>query len=655
MHAMLARTQRTTAGMSPGSARVRRRRALLVGSTLVVTSVLAAAPYLALYTARASVSPVGSDTPTYIWRTRLVSAFGVDALSDASPFPFHGNTSNVDRPGFPVLGSLLRLGGVSPWHFAFIVPALAAVAAALAAGAFAILALGEPDWAFPLYALALAWSPQIAVTANGYLDNILVDGIVVAAVAMALAAARGEPGVVAAILLIVAAVSIHWVFAAFVLVVLAAATVVALPGSIRASKGTPIGRTPSGRLAAVVAGSAFGGVATVFLAPGLPAAFAPKTYAGYLSNLTRQVRYYQLGATLPLATVGGASLALGRGAEVGARRRALMVSLLWLLPVGAGWVAFEAGYSIPFQRLLGFSLPVPLLAAAAFVWLVGFASRRWGRIGAGVAATIAVVALVATGANTWRALDRTQPILDAHTLGRTQAVMRYLEGVSADRPVVFVVDGASATNDFTAIPAFRRIRASAPAALIARISVYVGDPRMLLQGRATTRPNAPAFDRVSALYWSHLEGIAARDPVVVAMAPYYPKVAALMREGAVTPLAPGAVVLRGPAPAAPVSVTAPDRVPAGIVVRDATVALVALLLVGLGWSTSLVRPGALARVALAPAFGVAVLVTAGLAWSRAGLSLGGASGMAVAAGAALLGWAPRIVREAKARKLKGPS
>ena len=76
----------------------------------------------------------------------------------------------------------------------------------------------------------------------------------------------------------------------------------------------------------------------------------------------------------------------------------------------------------------------------------------------------------------------------------------------------------------------------------------------------------------------------------------------------------------------------------GELIRAGVTALAILLIVGLGWSTALVDAGWLARLGLAPAFGVAVLVLGGVIGARVGWSLVGAAGGVLFAALAMSGW-----------------
>ena len=103
-------------------------------------------------------------------------------------------------------------------------------------------------------------------------------------------------------------------------------------------------------------------------------------------------------------------------------------------------------------------------------------------------------------------------------------------------------------------------------------------------------------------------------------------------------IAPGVKVVRGPDPTAAQVLSVSDGPSQGELIRAGVTALAILLIVGLGWSTALVDAGWLARLGLAPAFGVAVLVLGGVIGARVGWSLVGAAGGVLFAALAMSGW-----------------
>ena len=103
-------------------------------------------------------------------------------------------------------------------------------------------------------------------------------------------------------------------------------------------------------------------------------------------------------------------------------------------------------------------------------------------------------------------------------------------------------------------------------------------------------------------------------------------------------VAPGVMVIRGPDPTVAQRLSVSDGPSQGELIRAGVTALAILLIVGLGWSAALVDAGWLARLGLAPAFGVAVLVLGGVIGARVGWSLVGAAGSVLFAALAMSGW-----------------
>ena len=250
----------------PGSgARAAARDALGTLAWIGAAAAVIALAYLSLYIVRRYAYLVGYDTPRYMYRTNLAAAqgvgpFGLDASTDAT------------RVGNPVLSALTAATlGVPALHLAFVWPAVVAVATGLAAGVFAVSGLEEPRWSFPLYAVAVGVSVNVASVAGSLLDNLFVSPLLMAGAATALLAAEGEAWLAGPVLLVAGAAIMEWYFAALLVGILAVVAGAFLPGSVRSHRaGTPLVRTSSGRLGAVVAGSAVAGAVTLILAPGSP-------------------------------------------------------------------------------------------------------------------------------------------------------------------------------------------------------------------------------------------------------------------------------------------------------------------------------------------------------------------------------------------------
>ena len=280
--------------------------ALLSFCYVMVPVVALGTLYLLPYLRGEAIAPLGFDTPHYLWRANLVHAFGLDALSSI-PVPFLN--PNADRPGFPVLASLIQTAkGPSPGMLVFLVPAIAAIAIGGAAGAFAVEVLDEPQWSFPLYAVLVGGSLAVVQTASGSLDNLTADSVVLAAATVALIAASGRRGVIAGGILIAAALLIHWIIAALLMMLLALLASFLLPASIdRREAGARLRDTPSGRLVAVL-GS--GSVIALFgLSISRTELHTPQIgKARILNKVAARIPSLRLWLTIPLAVAGSACL-----------------------------------------------------------------------------------------------------------------------------------------------------------------------------------------------------------------------------------------------------------------------------------------------------------------------------------------------------------
>src|SRR5207248_2576286 len=100
---------------------------------------------------------------------------------------------------------------------------------ALAAGAFAVRVLGEPGWAFPVYAVGIGASVNVALIAIGYADTLLASSILLAAATAAVLAAGEEATIAGTMFLMSGATLVHWNFAVMFLAILVGLLVLLLP------------------------------------------------------------------------------------------------------------------------------------------------------------------------------------------------------------------------------------------------------------------------------------------------------------------------------------------------------------------------------------------------------------------------------------------
>ena len=578
--------------------------------------------YLLPYLRGEATDPLGFDTPHYLWRANLVHASGLDALSSI-PVPFLN--PNADRPGFPVLASLIQTArGPSPRELLFVFPAVAAIAIGGAAGAFAVEILDEPPWGFPLYAILVGGSIAVVQTASGSLDNLTADSVALAAAVVALIAASGRRGVIAGGILVAAALLIHWVIAGLMMMLLGLLASFLVPASIdRREAGARLRDTPSARLVAVL------GLGSVIAVLGLSTNWAelhrPQIGRSRIAGkVAARIPSLHLWLTIPLAAAGAACLWWLRRSTL--RRWGCLFLGCWMavLAVGASAFWILEGRRVPLYRVAEFVLAIPLLCAAAVVAAPRLAGdRRWLRVAAGVVLAVTSVTVSLRLADT--AWGDESSIMDPVISAEVAAAVAYVHTVPADSPIVFVVSASG----FTASD--RVIRAELPGELIGRVRTFVGAGSDLLAGR----PPSFGQDFDVQRSWDGVKDLVHEDYVAIWLSSLNRFADAPAGARAI---APGVKVVRGPDPTVAHHLSVSGAPPVGELGRAVVSALAILLIVGLGWSAALVDASWLARLGLAPAFGVAVLVLGGVIGARLGWSVAGTSGSVMFAMLATMGW-----------------
>lgn len=593
---------------------------------LLLTIVIAASLYLSIVVDGSAVVPSGADTPAHLWRAKVVAADDLRALFDSSPRAFQ---VNPDRVGLPVLASLLASLGITPWRFMFVVPALAAALLAAAGWAFA-RAAEEPPWAAPVFALALAGSVPFALTTKSYLDNALVDGVIVAAAAGLLFIARDRPAVVVTALLLGGGILMHWPVGAVFWAIAVLFGVLLIPGPHPARGDAEPWWTsrPARVFGAAGAGIVVGGL-PLLLTPGanLPDRGTGRFFEG---NVERLLPRYRIPATLA---------ALGLVAVVARRKErgnVLLLLVAWLVPLAVAGMAFLLGASLPLMRFLGMTLAIPLLLAVLVTSLVGWIARRppsWWRI---VSVTLAAVAAVATiGATLLVARDLVRGAVPSVT--------------SAERAVIRPVLGYADAADATALVviatkdpgrAFRRVRMLAPPRLIPRIGVFDGTPeelfgRVASEDGAAVPPGLTGPELKNAMISADAVRLMRDDgAVAVALSPFLDDPLSFASGPGISTLADGVFLAqRSGERSADVAVVAPplEEPEPSRLIRDAIVAFLALCLTGLGWSWALVPAASDVRLALAPAIGLALSLVVGTFLGLQGVALGGGGGIVMLA------------------------
>lgn len=609
--------------MDPEAEPSRRWPSVLIGfCSLVIPAIVLGTLYLLPYLRGEATDPFGFDTPHYLWRANLVHAYGLDALSSI-PVPFLN--PNADRPAFPVLASLIQTAkGPSPRMLLFVFPAVTAIAIGGAAGAFALEVLDEPRWSFPLYAILVGCSLAVVQTASGSLDNLTADAVILAAAAVALISASGRRGVIGGGMLVAAALLIHWIIAGLMVMLLVVLASFLIPASVdRRREGARLRDTPSARLLAVL-GSGFV-VATFGLWRSWADLHKPEIGQSRITEkVGARIPSLRLWLTIPLATAGAACLWWLRRSTL--RRWGCLFLGCWVAVLAVGASAFWIlnGRGIPLYRIAESVLAVPILCSAAVVAAPRLAGdRRWLGVAIGVVVGVASVTISLRSADeAWR--DESS-IMDPVTSAEVDAAVTYLRALPADHPIIFLVSA----NGFTASD--RVIRAELPSDLIERVRTFVGPSEDLLAGQPPSFGEADNIQRS----WDGVKDLIHEDYAAIWLSSLNRLAEAPAGARAI---APGVKVVRGPDPSVRQRLSVSDGPSQAGLVKAGVMALAILVIVGLGWSVALVDAGWPARLGLAPAFGVAVLVLGGVVGARLGWSLVGTSGSVMLAVLATTGW-----------------
>lgn len=595
----------------------------------------AMALYLKAPIERELVVPSGADIPSHLWRVRLVTAQGLDALFTSAPLTIQ---TNPDRLGLPVLGSILSGVGVSPWRLMYVAAAVAGAVVASSAWGLA-RAVTEPRWAGPIYAVAVVSSIPFALTSRAYLDNALADGMIIAVAATALLAASGRGATLAGVVLLGGTLVMHWPTGTLLVAVLTLFTVGLIPSAWADRRaGKPLISTSAARVGTIAVGGLGIGGLPLLLAPG---ANTPTQGPGTLFrlNVERLLPAYRLKLTLPLAGVGAAALAVLR--PTGPRRRALILYAVWLLPLGVAVLAYEQGRPIPLMRFFGTALPLPLLGAAAFVGLIAVASRISRITALNAAATLVATGLVA--AALWGStiiaadnVDKTTPSVTSVELEPIRLANAFVDATNPPA-AVYVVDGPTRS--------FRRIRMLARGAIADRLHVFPGTPAELFERAA--QPDAPSPDEISDEGFGGRHAVIEADAVkamqlpgaiAIVIRPYYADYDKVAKDRRNVDLSADVVLLR-PTSRPPVVRTVPLSPPPTTALVNATlIAFAVVFAAGSGWSFALLRRSWELRLALAPATGLAVLVLIGSALGLAGVPTGHRAGLVILIAVTAIGW-----------------
>lgn len=602
---------------------------------LLGTIAFAMALYLAAPIERELVVPTGADIPSHLWRVRLVTEQGLDALFDSAPLTIQ---TNPDRLGLPVLGSLLSGVGVSPWRLMYVTAAVSAAVVACSAWGLAH-AVREPRWAGPIYAGAVVSSIPFAFTSRAYLDNTFAEGMLIAVAATALLAAERRGATLAGVVLLGGTLVMHWPTGTLLVGVLVLFAVGLAPSAwADRGAGKPLKSSGAARVAAMaVGGLGVGGIQLLFA----PGANTPTQGPGtwFRLNVERLLPDYRLHRALPLAGVGAAALAILR--PTGPRRRALIFYAVWLLPLGVAALAFGQDKPIPLMRFFGTALALPLLGAAAFVALIAVASRVSGVTALNAVAALVAVALVGVvlwGATMFAAdnVDNTTPSVMPVEIEPIRLANAFVDKTDAPA-AIFVVDGPTRS--------FRRIRMLARGSIADRLHVFPGTPAELFERAAL--PDAPSPDDISDEGFGGREAVVEADAVkamqqpgaiAIVIRPYFIDYDKVAKDRRNVEIGPDVLVLRPASPPPLVRTTPISPPPTSALTGAAAIAFAVISAAGSGWSFALLRHPWELRIALAPAIGLAVLVLVGSALGLVGVPTGDRAGLVIMIAVAVVGW-----------------
>jgi hypothetical protein len=626
----------------------RRWRVASLGAGTLVAAVVVIVLYAARFADVPGPAAVGFDTPLYQYRADLIAEAGTDALDGWTP-PY---VQDQDRVTTATLWALLgSVTGREPSSLALLWPAAMGVAVGAAAAAFARSVWREPGWAAPIYIVAVGASVQIARTAGGSLDNLTVDPVVLVAAAAALVATTGGNRTLAgAIALVGAAVPIHWVLATVIAALLLVTGMLLVPDAARRRRaGTPWRELPALRLAAAaMVGQALGWGSLIAIA-GVPSRGPSLRLEKVLHKDAARSSSGPVWGVGAAAVVGAARL----GRESTPARWGMWFMLLWGASVPLAAMALHTfDIAVPSYRVVDFALAVPLLAAAAVVWLVRglhrwIADARDGRseraasgssnvatptgTGAVVAVAIvagAIVAVAALSLGTWWARDtwRSQEPVVPGGAAQAATAADYVDAAVPEGPVVFL------TTFLNPRLPDRVARAAMPAAAVTRPIMAVGRPEDLAEGRPTTGGGRIA--EASALTWPAAGPAIASGAPVLQLAAFTP---GSPPPSGSRPLGPGVFLVQGPEPPAPFRSAAPATRSLTDLVLQVAVLLTLIGVSGLGWAWTLGPGDRAGRLLASIPFGVAVLAVGAVTADALGIRFARASATVLVAGLALLG------------------
>jgi hypothetical protein len=336
----------------------------------------------------------------------------------------------------------------------------------------------------------------------------------------------------------------------------------------------------------------------------------------YLTRLGRLWARFVLPVSVPLAAW---SLSLRREGFAG------WILVCWGIVTVAGVAAALVTGLAPAARFLSFAYVLPVAGALALGPLMARIGRRVGRRLAVGAAVALAASLLAGAAWTWW---HQHPFIHDDEASALESVAMQVEAFPDDTPLVFLIDRDDPELTFLATLAGNVIRAAMPPERVRDVHLFVGTPGDYVARRPTVRGD-PRYDAMSRDYLADVVAAGGR-PYAFVLEAFDPVGLRPARRFGI-PLGPDIVVIEPPSrttgPGGDVAIDGPPPDPLRpfwpwAVPPAGAVVLVALSLVGLGWSRAALGRGT-TSLALAPAFGLAAVILSAVALDRLGVRIDG--------------------------------
>ncbi|HEV8087752.1 MAG TPA: hypothetical protein VGQ50_03685 [Actinomycetota bacterium] len=400
-----------------------------VAATLFAATALASFP-IVIAMVRHDGSPIGADTPVYVWWARLVGAAGSSTIAF--------------RPGVPdVTEVIARAFGLS--ETATVAGLGCALIAIIGLAGAAVLRGGRADGAVPVLGLILTGLFGTYLAA-GHLSNAVFAALFVLALAFLLDERRRSWAL--AVVALGAAGIAHPEFLWLAVAILGVATVMAVLARRR--------REAASTAAVGLAGAALAGLGLLAASAGGVAFDVPtsldvfllqshqldRLHQLFIERFRPKVATYALWAWLPLAA---AAIPRLRG-----RLGRLLVA--WSIATVIGVAAGLVGRWFPPHRIVAFAFCLPLLAAIG----LGVIGERLPRLARPIS-TVVVCVIAASGIWLW--VNAPRPYADPAT-----------NAVAASAPTIAATSGTvvvelPADRDATAVAVIRSLnllRAAVP-------------------------------------------------------------------------------------------------------------------------------------------------------------------------------------------------